>query len=142
MAYRWVLALVFCALVSLNAQADTISPGDRTEFQRIITAQISAFQADDGPAAYDFAAPIIKNIFPSPETFMAMVKQGYPQVYRPNSFKFDEASQDSAGRPTQKVTIIGPDGKTYQALYTMEKQPDGAWRIAGCAILEIPGVDA
>ncbi len=142
MAYRWVLALFFCVLVSLNAQADTISPSDKTEFQRIITAQITAFQADDGPAAYDFAAPIIKNIFPSPETFMAMVKQGYPQVYRPSSFKFDEASADSAGRPTQRVTIVGPDGKTYQALYTMEKQPDGAWRIAGCAILEIPGVDA
>ena len=142
MAYRWVLALFFCVLVSLNAQADTVSPGDKAEFQRIITAQITAFQADDGPAAYDFAAPIIKNIFPSPETFMAMVKQGYPQVYRPSSFKFDEASADSAGRPTQRVTIVGPDGKTYQALYTMEKQPDGAWRIAGCAILEIPGVDA
>ena len=142
MAYRWVLALFFCVLVSLNAQADTISPSDKTEFQRIITAQITAFQADDGPAAYDFTAPIIKNIFPSPETFMAMVKQGYPQVYRPSSFKFDEASADSAGRPTQRVTIVGPDGKTYQALYTMEKQPDGAWRIAGCAILEIPGVDA
>ena len=130
MAYRWVLALFFCVLVSLNAQADTVSPGDKAEFQRIITAQITAFQADDGPAAYDFAAPIIKNIFPSPETFMAMVKQGYPQVYRPSSFKFDEASADSAGRPTQRVTIVGPDGKTYQALYTMEKQPDGSWRIS------------
>jgi Domain of unknown function (DUF4864) len=142
MAYRWVLALVFCVLASLAARADAISDRDETEFQRIIAAQISAFQADDGPAAYDFAAPIIKNIFPSPETFMAMVKQGYPQVYRPNSFKFDEASLDSAGRPTQKVTIVGPDGKTWQALYTMEKQPDGSWRIAGCAILGIPGVDA
>jgi putative transposase len=26
------------------------------------------------------------------------------------------------------VTIIGPDGKTYTAAYTMEKQPNGFWR--------------
>ena len=142
MFFRPVFALLFLACISMGASAETIGPADKTEFQRIIAGQITAFRADDGPAAYDFAAPVIKNIFPSPETFMAMVKQGYPQVYRPNSFKFDEVSADSAGRPTQRVTIVGPDGKTYQALYTMEKQPDGTWRIAACTIIQIPGVDA
>jgi uncharacterized protein DUF4864 len=122
--------------------ADSISATDKAEFQRIITAQITAFRADDGPAAYDFAAPVVRNIFPTPEIFMAMVKQGYPQVYRPQSFNFTEALIDPMGRPAQKMTVVGPDGKSYTALYSMEKQADGTWRISGCTLLEIPGLDA
>ncbi len=140
--FRSLLAAVFLCVMTFAAQADSIPDKDKSEFQRIISAQISAFKADDGKAAYDFAAPIVKGIFATPENFMAMVKKGYPQVYRPQSFKFTDALTDSVGRPTQKLAIVGPDGKTYEAVYSMEKQPDGTWRIAGCVILEIPGVDA
>ena len=139
---RSILAIVLWGFMSAASLADSISATDKAEFQRIITAQITAFRADDGPAAYDFAAPVVRNIFPTPEIFMAMVKQGYPQVYRPQSFNFTEALIDPIGRPSQKMIVVGPDGKSYIALYTMEKQPDGTWRIAGCTMLEIPGLDA
>jgi Domain of unknown function (DUF4864) len=139
---RSVLAVVLFAFLSMAAFAQSISETEKTEFQRIITAQISAFRADDGPAAYSFAAPVVRNIFPTPEIFMSMVKQGYPQVYRPQAFSFTEALIDPLGRPAQKMRVVGPDGKTYEALYSMEKQPDGTWRISGCTLLEIPGLDA
>ena len=139
---RSILAIVLWGFMSLASLADSISAADKAEFQRIITAQITAFKADDGPAAYDFAAPVVRNIFPTPEIFMTMVKQGYPQVYRPQSFNFTEALIDPMGRPAQKMTVVGPDGKSYVALYSMEKQQDGTWRISGCTLLEIPGLDA
>jgi len=139
---RSVLMIVLLAFMSVAAFAQSISETEKTEFQRIITAQISAFQADDGPTAYSFAAPVVRNIFPTPEIFMAMVKRGYPQVYRPQSFNFTEALIDPMGRPAQKMLVVGPDGKTYEALYSMEKQTDGTWRISGCTLLEIPGLDA
>ena len=136
---RSVLAVVLLAFMSVAAFAQSISETEKTEFQRIITAQISAFRADDGPTAYSFAAPVVRNIFPTPEIFMSMVKRGYPQVYRPQAFNFTEAVIDPLGRPAQKMRVVGPDGKTYEALYSMEKQPDGTWRISGCTLLEIPG---
>ena len=139
---RSILAIILWGFMSVASLADSISATDKAEFQRIITAQITAFKADDGPAAYDFAAPVVRNIFPSPEIFMTMVKQGYPQVYRPQSFNFTEALIDSMGRPSQKMIVVGPDSKSYIALYSMEKQPDGTWRISGCTLLEIPGLDA
>ena len=138
---RSVLAFVLLAFISVAALAQSVSETEKTEFQRIITAQISAFRADDGPAAYSFAAPVVRKIFPTPEIFMSMVKRGYPQVYRPQSFNFTEALIDPMGRPAQKMLVVGPDGKTYEALYSMEKQPDGTWRISGCTLLEIPGLD-
>jgi hypothetical protein len=142
MMLRSILAVVLLAFMSVTAFAQSISETEKTEFQRIIAAQISAFRADDGPTAYSFAAPVVRNIFPTPEIFMSMVKRGYPQVYRPQSFNFTEALIDPMGRPAQKMLVVGPDGKTYEALYSMEKQPDGTWRISGCTLLEIPGLDA
>ena len=139
---RSVFAVVLLAFISVAAFAQSISETEKTEFQRIITAQISAFRADDGPTAYSFAAPVVRNIFPTPEIFMSMVKRGYSPVYRPQSFNFTEALIDPMGRPAQKMLVVGPDGKTYEALYSMEKQPDGTWRISGCTLLEIPGLDA
>jgi hypothetical protein len=134
--------IVLLAFMSVAAFAQSMSETEKTEFQRIIAAQISAFRADDGPTAYSFAAPVVRNIFPTPEIFMSMVKRGYPQVYRPQSFNFTEALIDPMGRPAQKMLVVGPDGKTYEALYSMEKQPDGTWRISGCTLLEVPGLDA
>lgn len=139
---RSVLMIVLLAFMSVAAFAQSISETEKTEFQRIIAAQIGAFRADDGPTAYSFAAPVVRNIFPTPEIFMSMVKRGYSPVYRPQSFNFTEALIDPLGRPAQKMLVVGPDGKTYEALYSMEKQPDGTWRISGCALLEIPGLDA
>ncbi len=139
---RSVLAVVLLAFISVATFAQSISETEKTEFQRIIAAQISAFRADDGPTAYSFAAPLVRNIFPTPEIFMSMVKRGYSPVYRPQAFNFTEALIDPLGRPAQKMLVVGPDGKTYEALYSMEIQPDGTWRISGCTLLEIPGLDA
>ena len=139
---RSILAVLLWGFISVAAFAQSISETEKSEFQRIIAAQISAFRADDGPTAYSFAAPVVRNIFPTPEIFMSMVKRGYPQVYRPQSFNFTEALIDPMGRPAQKMLVVGPDGKTYEALYSMEKQPDGTWRISGCTLLEVPGLDA
>ncbi len=139
---RSIFAVLLWGFISLAAFAQSVSETEKTEFQRIITAQIGAFRADDGATAYSFAAPVVRNIFPTPEIFMAMVKRGYPQVYRPQSFNFTETLIDAMGRPAQKMLVVGPDGKTYEALYSMEKQPDGSWRISGCTMLEIPGLDA
>jgi Domain of unknown function (DUF4864) len=139
---RCFFAALFMGMVSLGAFAEPPSSAEGAEFQRIITAQISAFQADDGSSAYGFAAPVVRRIFPTVDGFMAMVKKGYPQVYRPQSFTFKETLTDPLGRPAQKVMIVGPNGKTYVAVYTMEKQVDGSWLISGCTMLEIPGLDA
>ena len=139
---RSILAVLLWGFMSVAAFAQSVSETEKTEFQRIISAQISAFRADDGPTAYSFAAPVVRNIFPTPEIFMSMVKQGYSPVYRPQSFNFTEALIDPMGRPAQKMLVVGPDGKTYEALYSMEKQPDGTWRISGCTLLEVPGLDA
>ena len=102
--------------------------------QGTIEAQLKAFQSGDGELAYSYAAPGIKLIFPSVETFMGMVESGYQPVRNPQNFAFGKAEEMGAGSIAQLVLITGPDGKEYEALYTLELQPDGVYRITGVSL--------
>ena len=140
---RLILSLLAVfMLLAAPVRAESLSAEDKSAFESIISGQIDAFRAEDGARAYSYAAPMIKQIFPTPEVFMDMVRKGYQPVYRPQSFTFGEAGFSASGRPIQKVTIVGPDGLTYEAIYTMERQPDGSWQINGCAIVRAPDLGA
>lgn len=119
------------------AAAQAVSGADRAAIEAVIARQIDAFRRDDGTEAFGFAAPGIQNLFMTPERFMAMVRSGYAPVYRPREFRFARAEADG-DLLVQFVAIIGPDGAPVVAAYTMERQPDGSWRIAGCVLLEPP----
>jgi Domain of unknown function (DUF4864) len=115
---------------------------DQAEVQAVISSQLQAFQKDDGEGAYSFAAPIVKSVFPDVTTFMAMVKRGYEPIYKNAKYAFGSLVIDSLGRPAQHVVITAENGKRYEAVYAMQRQPDGSWKIAGVQMLEIPSVDA
>jgi hypothetical protein len=140
---RLMIALFASILIGLPnlSRAQDVSAADKSEFQHIISEQIAAFNADDGPRAYAQAAPMIKRLFPTPDVFMNMVRNGYAPVYRQKSFKFGEVTTEFHGQPTQRVTIVDVNGKLWTALYSFEKQPDGSWKINGCTLVETPGAD-
>ncbi|MBU6499199.1 MAG: DUF4864 domain-containing protein [Rhodospirillales bacterium] len=129
---RWALALVVMAALAGPAQAQ--SAADRTAIEHVIAGQIGAFRKDDGPAAFAYAAPDLQMMFGDAASFMRMVRQAYRPVYRPRSFAFG-ALVRSGGALVQRVELIGPDGKPRTALYTMEHEPDGSWRIAACRLI-------
>jgi hypothetical protein len=95
---------------------------------------LKAFQAGDGELAYSYAAPSIKRIFPTVETFMNMVESGYQPVRQPRNFTFGKVQEIGPNSIVQQVMITGPDGKEYEALYTLERQPDGVYRITGVSL--------
>ena len=134
-------ALAFL-VAALPVRAQGISDTEAAEFQRTITSQLNAFTADDGAAAYGFAAPNIQRLFPTPEAFMSMVQKGYAPVYRRQSYSFGRIGNEMGGQPTQHVTIVDANGKAWTALYAMERQPDGSWKISGCSLVEAPAADA
>lgn len=138
---RFVAVLVFALLFLSSARADDLTPQDKTAVQQVLSGQLDAFKSGNGPLAYSFAAPIITGIFPTAENFMAMVKRGYGPLYTNQQYSFGAAAIDSSGRLTQHVTVTAGDGKRYEAVYALQKQPDGSWKIAGCTLVEIPGTE-
>jgi len=125
-----VLLLAFLVGLAQPARAD-----DVTAAQSVIRAQEQAFGRDDAAAAYSHAAPEIKQIFPQADIFMQMVQQGYAPVYRHKSFEFGEA-RSAGGRIAQRVHIVDANGEAWEALYTLEQQPDGSFKITGCSLLK------
>ena len=131
MAFRLVALLALLLGLAVPALAQDLSPADRTAIRDIIQSQVEAFRRDDGDAAFGYASPSIRNMFGTSEIFMDMVRQGYQPVYRPRVFDFREIVT-LHGQVTQKVHVVGPDGRPVTAFYPMVQLPDGTWRINGC----------
>ena len=117
-----------------SADAD-IAPADRAAIQDVIRRQIAAFQHDDAATAFGFASPGIQQQVGTPEAFLGMVQDRYRPVYRPRSTVFGPLGMQD-GQIVQQVEVVGPDGRAALALYSMERQADGSWRISGCVLTE------
>ena len=134
----WIAALTFIAgLAPFLAKAGELSvpsAADQKAIRGIIEAQLDAFQRNDSSAAFSYASPVIQQKFGSPENFMAMVQTGYRPVYRPREVEFLD-SRVKDGQTAQAVRFVGPDGKPVVAIYSMEQQPDGSWRISGVFLI-------
>ena len=130
---RALAALILSLVLAGTAIAQdlSLSDSDRAQIRDIIGKQVEAFRRDDGDAAFGLASPMIQRMFGSSEIFMGIVRQGYQPVYRPRAFDFGEIVELD-GQPTQKVHVIGPDGRPVTAFYPMTQLPDGSWRINGC----------
>ncbi len=139
---KLIAFFTFLFVLALPALSADISEADKESFKSVVTSQLNAFKMDDGAKAYSYAAPKVTQIFPNAEIFMTMVQRGYPPVYRNEKFTFGATTIDQFGRPVQHVTIRTGDGKAYEALYAMELEADGTWKIAGCTLAEIAEIGA
>ncbi|KMO40759.1 DUF4864 domain-containing protein [Methylobacterium aquaticum] len=136
---RTLVALMTLLAAGQGARA---ADGDREAARAAILRQQEAFRRDDAAAAYAEAAPAIRSIFGSPETFIGMVRQGYAAIYRNRHFAFATDEDRPDGSRAQGVHIQDQDGTDWEALYTLERDADGAWRIAGCRLRKAPGARA
>ena len=126
-----ILTLLFGVLVGsiLPAAAEeNVATG-----QAVIRSQEEAFSRDDAAAAYTFAAPGIQSMYQTPDTFMFMVRSGYAPVYQHRGFEFGEA-KTYEGKIYQQVHIIDANGDAWEALYTLEPQADGTFKISACVL--------
>lgn len=125
-------ALLFLALLAFAAPA---CADDVADAQAAVRAQEQAFSRNDAAAAYSYAAPAIKQLFPRPDIFMDMVQNSYAPVWRHKSFEFGEARTEGKW-VAQRVHIVDQDGEAWEAMYTLEQEADGSFKITGCSLLK------
>ena len=138
---HWLIQVsltLFTVALPINAQQMDVNDIDRAAIRSVIQRQLQAFQADDAAAAFEFASPEIREKFGTAENFLRMVKLAYVAVYRPRSVMFENLVTVK-GIPTQEVFLLGPDGNLVKALYLMELQPNGTWKISGCFLVPAAG---
>lgn len=127
------LVLMIAFLIWLSSPA--FAADDVATAQNVIRSQEQALGHDDAAAAYSYAAPAIRQLFPQADLFLFMVQNSYAPIYRHKSFEFGEA-RAADGKIAQRVHIVDANGEAWEALYTLEAQPDGSLKITGCSLLK------
>jgi hypothetical protein len=128
-----ILSLILLLGLAIPVHADErANEGARA----VISAQIEAFLAQDVTRAYSYASPFIQQKFATPEQFGAMVRDGYPMVWRPSDVTF-LAMRDIAGRLWQGVRVMDAAGAGWIVDYEMIETPEG-WRINGVTVRPAP----
>jgi hypothetical protein len=134
-ALALVGALALAATLGLAAagpaSAQSRSP-EAAAARALVQAQLDAFANDNAELAFSYASPGIQAQFGSADTFVRMVREHYPVVYRPASVSFD-ALEGQGDQRIQPVRMADDDGGLWVAYYLMVRQ-DGAWRIGGCQL--------
>ena len=121
--------LAFACATFFSVAAFAFSESDRAESRAVIERQIDAFRRDDGAAAFAFASPELQTLFQNPD------RNGYQPVYRPKAYSFSGVTESEAGL-TETLAIEDPEGQAWTAVYTLEKQPDGSWKITSCHLVK------
>ena len=127
----WIIVL-FISLLSTYVFAD-----ESEMVRNTISSQIEAFKDNNIEKAYTFAAPNIQAQFSKPEVFGLMVKNGYPTIWRPKSFKFTKF-QNLGNKSIQRVLFQSHDGRLETYDYILEKYDD-LWKIAGVLTINLAG---
>jgi hypothetical protein len=134
---RFIAVLFLLLATAAPVRAEAVGPSDEAAIASVIRDQIAAFHDDDARRAFAYASPAIQAKFGTPEEFLEMVRTGYVQVYRATKVTFRDLVIEQ-GVPVQAVEIRGADGTGVLALYFMERQPDGSWKINGVLIAQLP----
>lgn len=129
----WLIAIAIAAALLLAPRAlraEDVGEADSIAARQVISQQIEAFKAGDHARAYSYAAPTIKDMFPTVDAFIAMVRGGYMPLYAPQSFQFGRDAAVADGIH-QELIVTDASGRQWQAVYTLRRDADGAWKITG-----------
>ena len=132
-----VLALAFATFLFATAVAgqeeSPLNAADWKAIRQVITEQRAALVAGDRTRAFSYATPALRAQFGDADTFMAMVELGYRALLSARYTEFLDGAVVE-GLVVQPLRLIDADNTVRLAIYTLERQPNGAWRISGCRI--------
>ena len=126
-------ALAAFVVAPVQAAAEKLSKAEWQAIQRVISDQLAALKAGQEEKAFSYATQRIQTQFGDARAFMAMVRESYSPLLDARYTEFLEGAVID-GTVVQPLRLIGRDNTVLVALYTMEKQKRGGWRISGCAI--------
>jgi hypothetical protein len=139
-AARWLLATLcaLAAVVALVAPAGTARAAELNEAEArgaraVVEAQLAAMAAGNDALAFSFASAGIQAQFGNADTFMQMVRAGYPMVIKPAATAFFRAERVDE-TILLRVQLRDREGRRWLAIYKLLQLPDAGWRIDGCVV--------
>ena len=120
-------------LRTADAADPSLAPAEWSSIKRIIGDQLAALRNGDATRAFSYASTGIRDQFDDATTFLLMVQQRYGVLLTARYTEFlDGAVID--GHTIQPLRLVMNDDTVLVALYEMQRDEGGGWRIAGCVI--------
>ncbi|OGB26419.1 MAG: hypothetical protein A3I66_00950 [Burkholderiales bacterium RIFCSPLOWO2_02_FULL_57_36] len=139
---RWFFAmLILLAGLALSwsgaaaAAADEITQEDRVAIRSVVQSQLEALADDDAEAAFAQATADTRSRLGNSDTFLQIIKQQFAPIYRHQRAIFS-APEVIGGHMVQVVRLTDSDSSVWLAIYQMQRESDGKWKIAGCGLIE------
>ena len=120
-------------LVQHVADATESAPVDWPSIQQIIGDQLAALRRGDATRAFAYASTGIRDQFDDATTFLSMVRQRYGVLLTARYTEFLEGAVID-GHTLQPLRLVMNDDTVLVAIYEMQRDERGGWRIAGCFI--------
>jgi hypothetical protein len=125
-------------LSSAAADAD-IAPEDKAAIREVVQLQMDAVAEDDADTAFSLATADTQSRLGDSNTFLQLIKHEYAVIYRHQRAIFS-APELIAGQMVQVVNLTDDDNAVWVAMYQMQREPDGRWKIASCNLLRTTAV--
>lgn len=136
-----VVFTFFCTATLSNILPDREDNLEQLEYRKsisirdVIRKQIEAFKRKQISAAFDLATPEIQDQFRTSDIFFQMVIKNYAVILTHKTWTFGNLTKIRNEQYIQTVNFYEKDGRVVKALYVMEQQPEGTWRIGGCKLI-------
>ena len=112
-----------------------ISRDDETAITEVVQSQLKAVAGNDADAVFALATADTRSRMGDSYKFLQLIKQQYAPIYRHQRAIFS-APEVIDGETVQIVRLTDSDNSVWLALYQMQQEADGNWKIAGCTLVE------
>jgi Domain of unknown function (DUF4864) len=131
--FSWPIAPAHAADSAAPVAETVMRAADWTAIKKVIVDQRRALKAGDAAKAFSYASPGIRDQFGDAATFIGMVRTAYAALLTARYTEFLEGAVID-GIVIQPLRLIDSDNTVRVALYIMQRQDNGTWRIGGCQI--------
>lgn len=135
---RWLvkagLLIGLCGFWTHAAAIDTISAADAVAIHDAVRTQMNALSNDDADGAFELTTQEKRHLIGSSDRFLRMMKEEYNPLYRHLGVIFS-SPEIVDGDAVQVVRVTDGAGKVWLAVFWMQQEGDGVWKIDGCHLL-------
>lgn len=121
------------------AAAEAINSADAQEIRAVVQSQLDAFAADDAEKAFALSTSSTREQLGNPESFLRLIKEQYTPIYR-HRFAIFSMPEIIDGNTLQIVRLTDSDNLVWLAIYRVQQEVDGSWKIDGCKLLETTSI--
>lgn len=134
-----LLGLLMPAWTTGAAVTEEISADDAIAIHVAVQTQLDAFAEDDAASAFELATSDTQTKIGSADNFLHLVKKHYNPIYRHQIVIFSRP-EVIEGETIQLVRVTDRDSHVWLALYHMQRETDGRWKIDGCQLFETTSI--